>query len=135
MSYTSQLSQATRKQVITGIAGVLVLLSLLSYWHTRPRVALGPYVQYDTPLTGTASLGDNLHLSQEQCKAIFPSLYHEADRASKWTLKHGGLKLKDLEEAEKAGAARVVIYDNKVSSLGSTIVYYTVSHLLVSSSM
>jgi hypothetical protein len=121
MSYTPQLSQATRKHVIIGTTGVLVLLSLLSYWHTQPRVASGPYVEYDTPLIGTASLGENLHLSQEQCKAVYPSLYHEADRARRWTMKHGGLKLNDLEQAEKAGAARVVIYDNKVSYMGSTI--------------
>jgi hypothetical protein len=129
MNFLSQLNQATRKQVILGAAGILVFLSLLSYWHTQPRLSLGPVVEYDTALIGTAGLGDNLHLSQEQCKAVYPSLYHEADRARRWTMKQGGLKLDDLDRAEKAGAARVVIYGNKASdtsrsSSGRTILTF-----------
>ena len=135
MGYASHLNQATRKQVIIGTTGVLVLLALLSYWHTQPRIALGPLVEYDHPLIGTASLGENLHLSQEQCRAVYPSLYHEADRARRWTMEHGGLKLNDLEQAEKAGAARVVIYDNKVGLLLPTISCDVFAQLFMDSSM
>ena len=135
MGYASHLNQTSRKQVIISLTGGLVTLALLIYLHVQEEVTSGPRVEYDHPLIGTASLGENLHLSQEQCKAVYPSLYHEADRARRWTMKHGGLKLSDLEQAEKAGAARVVIYDNKVGLLLPTISYDVFAQPFADSSM
>jgi len=108
----------TRRHAVVSLAGLLVLIAVITFLKGIPaatsRYPLGWQDQDSSPTAELESLGDNLHLTQDQCEVLFPRLYHEADRAVEWTKRRGGITLDDLDKAESKGSARLLIWRNRV---------------------
>ncbi len=67
-------------------------------------------------ITATSFERQNDHrLTHQQCLDTYPRLYHEADRARKYYHERKGIRLEDVDEAERnSAAARIIIKDNQV---------------------
>jgi hypothetical protein len=113
----------TRRHAIVTTAGLFTLIALITFLKGVPSSSSTSFSRYPAgwqdrdppPLGELDSWADNLHLTQSQCRVLFPRLYQEADRAAEWTLSRGGVTLKDLDAAEEKGSARLLIWRNKVS--------------------
>lgn len=110
----------TRRHVIVSLAGIFTLIAVATYLTGIPlstsRYPVGWQDRDPSPLAELETLGDALHLTQDQCGVLFPRLYHEADRAAEWTKRRGGITLQDLDRAEDKGAARLLIWRNRVGT-------------------
>ena len=118
----------TRRHAIVTAAGLFVLIALITFLKGVPsstsvsRYPAGWQDRDPAPLGELESWANNLHMTQSQCQVLFPRLYQEADRAAEWTLRRGGVTLKDLDAAEEKGSARLLIWRNKVS-IASSLMY------------
>jgi hypothetical protein len=121
--YSPLTATGSRKQKASIAVGILLVITLATFLHLDHSSSTSSSLLNwssssstlgEPPLEGIHEIGDNLHLTHDQCQVIFPKLYHEADRAAKWTKARGGITLADLDKADEKGSARIMIWKNKV---------------------
>jgi hypothetical protein len=104
---------------------VMFIVFLASTVHiSRPSLIFGTRIGsvHTTPIDWQ----DVRNYNQDQCKLLFPRLFHHADLTAEWYRKNGGISRDAVDAAEKDGNARVIIHDNKVGrrSIMTTLEVY-----------
>lgn len=95
------------------VALVIFILLLVTTAHiSRPLSTFGARIGivHITPIDWQ----DVRTYNQDQCKLLFPRLFHQADLSEEWYRKNGGISRDAVDAAERDGNARVTIYNNKV---------------------